>query len=143
MRNVWAFNRNITKRELYAPFLFGEIMPISKLVPIETIIEYTRMGGYTHLAGRMSGRTLGIALAIIGEAMINPDTPCFISKFENLENFKGQTMKRVLFDTVCTMIARLDLKCFELDKGRLSVTYKPFYTERELAEAFVCQKSYS
>lgn len=118
-------------------------MPISKLIPLETIIECAKMGSYTHLNGRMSGRTLGIALSIIGEAMTNPDTPCFISKFENYENFKGQNMKMVLFDTVCTMVSRLDLKCFDLNKGKLSITYKPFFTEKELVEAIVCQKSYS
>lgn len=86
----------------------------------ECIINGLMMG--VNIGDRRLGKSTGIALSIIGSAMINPNKPIKITEDISSSDFMRD---KYLMDMVADIVYKLDLKCFEFSKFSKTVVYKP------------------
>ena len=72
---------------------------------------------------RMTGKSTGYALNLIGTAMMNPWTPYFYAESSNeKENRHG-------FNQMASLIERLSLEGFTLNRAKLTIKYDYHYKE--------------
>lgn len=110
--------------------LFGALMlKISKLVPEETVKCHIANKDINSLNGRYNGHTLGLAFALIGDAMTNPE------KVQS-RLLRDQSHAKALYDMTRQVIltSRLQFLEVKLNCSRVFVSYKPFYSPAEFKE---------
>lgn len=108
-------------------------MPISKLIPVDNIARLVSCNGYASVSNRQSGHSTGLALSLIGRAMIAPGSTITLPEF-------GMYAKRdQLMQDIKHLLHSLGLKHFLLNAHKHTIVYDVYYKEADLVEA-LCQR---
>lgn len=114
--------------------LTRETVEIKNVINRRTLKDYQREQGPAQGAlsfrGRCVGKTTGIALSTIGDAM---QAPGYSFSFSDHHATRGA--QENLYLAICNLIDKLGLKGFDVDKKESKVTFHPFVEVRTTYEA--------